>query len=150
MTVAVAGGADDVFGRPALGADARDEQREPGDEFPLVPRVQANFEAEYATRGWRLALAATYTGRQWLRGDEGNREPGWRLEPRVVVEAAAQREWGRATVFAEVENLLDADYRTFGVLALNRLTDPDAPRVEPFLTPGPPRRILAGVSYRLW
>jgi hypothetical protein len=33
---------------------------------------------------------------------------------------------------------------------MNRLTDPAAPRVEPFVTPGPPRRIVAGARVRLW
>ncbi|HEV2146504.1 MAG TPA: TonB-dependent receptor [Longimicrobiaceae bacterium] len=120
----------------------------PGDHFPMVPAVRANLGAEFASGPWRAAVEAGHVGSRWLRGDEDNTEEELKLAAYTLVGLRVERAAGRMTVYAEAENLLDADYRTFGVLTLNRLNEGE--RVEPFVTPGTPRRIGAGVRWRVW
>jgi outer membrane receptor protein involved in Fe transport len=98
----------------------------------------------------RLGLEVGHVGSQWIRGDEDNTEDELKLDPYTLVDL--QAEWrllDRVTLFANVQNVLDAEYNTFGVLGLNRLNDFDSPRVEPFVTPGFPRRAALGLRYRL-
>jgi hypothetical protein len=55
---------------------------------------------------------------------------------------------GRATLFAEVANVLDRDFHAFGIVSENgRATISEAER---FLTPGRPRHLTAGVRVTLW
>lgn len=122
----------------------------PGNEFPMVPRLRAQAGIEYAAGPWRAGAEASYVGSQWLRGDEDNSESDERLAPYALLGIRLERDFGRLTLSAVVENLLDAEHNTFGVLALNRLNDFHTPRVEPFVTPGLPRRVHAGVRYRFW
>lgn len=145
---------DDDDDAPAAAARSGDDDDlapptvRPGHRFPMVPGVRAGLGAEYAARGWRAAAEAAHVGSRWLRGDEDNTEPELKLAAYTVVDLRLERELGSATLFAEAENLFDADYRAFGVLALNRLNAPE--RVEPFVTPGMPRRVAAGVRWRVW
>jgi outer membrane receptor protein involved in Fe transport len=145
---------DDDDDAPVFAADDDDDLDpptvRPGDSFPMAPAVRANLGADYARGPWRLGVAVSHVGSQWLRGDEDNTEEEEKLEPYTLLGARVERDLGRATHYANVENLLDARYASFGVLTMNRLTDPAAPRVEPFVTPGPPRRIVAGARVRLW
>lgn len=120
----------------------------PGHHFPMVPGTRANLGAEYAARGWRAVVEAGHVGSRWLRGDEDNTEEELKLAAYTLVGLRLEREVGPATLFAEAENLLDAEYRAFGVLALNRLNERE--RVEPFVTPGTPRRVGAGLRWRVW
>lgn len=143
---------DDDGGDASRPADPEDELApptvRPGDRFPMIPGVRAGVGAEYAARGWRAAAEASHVGSRWLRGDEDNTEAELKLAAYTLVDVRVEREMGPATVFAEAENLFDADYRAFGVLSLNRLNAPE--RVEPFVTPGMPRRLGAGVRWRVW
>ena len=71
------------------------------------------------------------------------------MEPYLLLDALLQRDFGSVTVFAKAENLLDAQYERFGVLAFNLLGGEKAARVEPFLTPGMPRQLTVGLRLRL-
>lgn len=119
----------------------------PGDGFPMVPGLTAHLGASWSRGPWQAEASFHYVGAQWLPGNEDNAHPGARLTPYALVEASASRRLGPVKVQAFVRNLLDVRYETFGVLALNRLNDADAPRVEPFLTPGLPRQIEVSLVY---
>jgi outer membrane receptor protein involved in Fe transport len=120
------------------------EQVRAGSEFPLVPRHRAHAAVEVQPYAWlSLFLSGTFVGSQRLRGDEENvapkLDPWFSLEGGVRASAAGFAAWVRCT------NLLDARYSSFGTYAPNAKL-PGAP-VEPFLTPGRPFQIFAGLSY---
>ena len=120
------------------------EQVRAGSEFPLVPRHRAGVGLEVQPLHWlSLSLSGTYVGSQWLRGDEENAtsklDGYFTLDGGLRASAAGFAAWIRFT------NLLDARYDTFGTFAPNP-KQPGAP-VEPFLTPGRPFQVFAGVSY---
>jgi len=122
------------------------EQVRSGSEFPLVPRHRGHAEIEVQLAEWlSLSLAGTYVGPQYLRGDEENAaaqlDGYFTMEGGIRVSAAGFVAWTR---FA---NLLGTQYSSFGTFAPNARL-PGAP-VEPFLTPGRPFQVFAGVSYRL-
>jgi outer membrane receptor protein involved in Fe transport len=120
---------------------------QPGDEFSMVPNVSANLGLDLEAGDWSLSLDGSLVGSQWLVGDESNVRPGDKLDPYVVIGASAERSFGRVTAFAIVENLLDAEYETFGIVATNPLGPGDPEAVDPFLTPGLPLRVYAGLRY---
>ena len=120
------------------------EQVRAGSEFPLVPRHRAHAAVEVQPYTWlSLFLSGTFVGSQRLRGDEENvapkLDPWFSLDGGVRASAAGFAAWVRCT------NLLDARYSNFGTYAPNAKL-PGAP-VEPFLTPGRPFQIFAGLSY---
>jgi hypothetical protein len=122
------------------------EQVRSGNAFPLVPRHRGHAGIEVQPAEWlSLALGGTYVGPQYLRGDEENAaaqlDGYFTLEGGIRVSVRGFAAWTR---FA---NLLGAEYSSFGTFAPNARL-PGAP-VEPFLTPGRPFRVFAGVSYRL-
>ena len=80
-------------------------------------------------------------------GDESNVRPDDKLDPYLVFNASAERSFGPVTAFAIVENLFDVEYETFGIVATNPLGPGDPDAVDPFLTPGMPFRIYAGLRY---
>ncbi|MBA2563943.1 MAG: TonB-dependent receptor [Gemmatimonadetes bacterium] len=120
---------------------------EPGDEFSVVPNVSLNFGADYEKGPWSLSLDGILVGSQWLQGDESNTRPDDKLDPYMVLDATLQRELGPVVAFAIVENLLDSEYETYGIVATNVLGPGDPNAIDPFLTPGFPRRVYAGLRY---
>ena len=120
---------------------------EPGDEFAMVPAVSVNAGADYEVGAWSFSLDGILVGSQWLTGDESNTRPQDKLDPYVVLDAYVEREFGPLSAFALVENLLDTEYETFGIVATNVLGPGDPEAIDPFLTPGLPRRVYAGVRY---
>ncbi|MGH7856873.1 MAG: TonB-dependent receptor domain-containing protein, partial [Candidatus Binatia bacterium] len=109
----------------------------PGDRLPGVPNhlLKAGLGAPLGW-GFRVGADLQYVGDRFLRGDEANDFAP--LDDYVVVNARLSWTWKRLTLFARAENLLDAEYETFGAFAENPLADE---RVERFLSPGAP---LAG------
>lgn len=136
---------DEDGGEP--GAELDPPIVEPGDRFPLIPDLRATLGLTYGDGPWRLGLEGEYLGGQWLRGDEDNSDEDARIDPRVLVNAHFERVIGPVDLYARVENVLDSSYETFGVIASNP-RGPGEPRVEPFFTPGFPRRVFAGVRWR--
>lgn len=118
---------------------------EAGDELPLIPRQLLKAGARVAVTP-KLTVGADLfaSGGQYLRGDEGNlldRIDGYRvvnLRAELAVSESLR-------VFANVDNVFDADYETFGVFgeADEVLGDDfDDPR---FFSPGAPRAGWIGV-----
>jgi len=115
-----------------------------GSEFPLVPRHRAQAGLDFHPYGWlSLSLSGTFVGAQRLRGDEENAAAP--LDPYFSLDGGVRASAGGFVAWIRFANLLDARYSTFGTFAPNPKL-PGAP-VEPFLTPGRPLQIFAGVSY---
>jgi iron complex outermembrane receptor protein len=121
---------------------------EPGDRFPMVPELSASVGATYRIGSITLGTEASWTGSQYLIGDEGNEEELPRLDGFTLVGVSLEWEEGRTTVFAELSNVFDADYAAFGIVSENGRATPE--RTERFLTPGLPRRIVVGVRARVF
>jgi len=127
---------DDDVAPPAVGRGSR---------LPMLPAVRASFGATASHLGWGLELRADHTGAQWLRGDEDNSEPDDRVPASTLLSLEVTRRVRDVVIEAGVENLLDRVHYRAGVLSLNQLNSEH--RIEPFLTPGAPRRLYVGVRY---
>jgi iron complex outermembrane receptor protein len=110
---------------------------EPGDAMPLVPRHTARGEASATfARGANAGLAVRYTGSQWLRGDEANETSP--LAGYLVTDVHMGMEGRGWSASAVVSNIRGARYATFGTYNVNQGVDD---RLERFLTPGQPRTV---------
>jgi len=115
-----------------------------GSEFPLVPLHRAGAGLELHPYGWlSLSLSGTFVGAQRLRGDEEN--VAAKLDPYVSLDGGVRASAAGFVAWIRFTNLLDARYSTFGTFAPNP-KQPGTP-VEPFLTPGRPFQVFAGLSY---
>lgn len=137
---------DDETGDGGPGDAPEPPRAGPGDRFPLIPELSGNLRISYATEGWSLRAEASYTGGQWLRGDEDNTLEEEKLDAYALLDVHLERTIGPATLYARIENVLDTRYETFGALANNPL-GPGEERVEPFLTPGTPRSLFLGARW---
>jgi len=115
-----------------------------GSQFPLVPRNRGSAGLDFQPWGWlSLSLSGTLVGAQYLRGDEENASP--RLDGYFSLDGGIRVSLGGFVAWARFANLLGARYSTFGTFAPNPKR-PGTP-VEPFLTPGRPFQLFAGLSY---
>ena len=130
-----------TFEVPALIATARSgaDTTRPGDRFPLTPDHRLALSSTWRmSRAIQLDTHVSYTGRQYLRGDESNEiaplpdyttvdcRVGWRLGG------------GKWEVAGTITNLFDRRFATFGSWGANQGA---GGRVERFRTPGEPRAL---------
>jgi outer membrane receptor protein involved in Fe transport len=119
-----------------------DEEVKVGDQLPLVPNHRLNLAVHYSPLSWaRFSFAGTYVGDQFFRGDEHNTQP--KLSAYFILAARVDARWRSLSAFVQINNVLNTHYETFGTYANS------GTMVEPFLTPGAPTRVTAGVSLRL-
>ncbi len=87
-----------------------------GDRLPGVPRHRLKVGADYEIRpGWRLGGGLAWVGDQIYRGDESNQMAPLGAYAVLNLHASAQIT-PRLTLFANVDNVADGRYATFGVL----------------------------------
>ena len=120
----------------------------PGSTIPGIARHQANLTLDLrATDGLRLGADLAWRSGVYLRGDEIN-VLGRTTAYAVLNLRGELRVNDGLTVFARIENVLDADYETFGLLG-----EPDevfAGFEDPrFYSAGPPRGAWLGVRVSL-
>lgn len=129
-----------------------DIQVRPGDRLPGVPRHRLKLGADLEIRrGWSLGASLALVGDQIYRGDESNQLaplPGY-----VVVNLHSTLDLTRRiSLFATLDNALDARYATFGVLG--DPTGVGAPGVPPsgadprFQSPATPIAAYGGLRMR--
>ena len=138
-------------------SDAAGEiQVERGDRIPGIPRSQLKLFGE-----WRYAPRASFGfgwawfDRQYVRGDENNRDVHGRLGSYGVAQAFARyrpsRDW---QLSLKVDNLFDRRYASFGLLGANFFTgpgntyDPAGATPEQFVAPGAPRAVWISLQYQ--
>ena len=115
-----------------------------GSDFPLVPRHRASAALDFRPLPWlSLSLSGVFVSSQYLRGDEANTAP--RLDPWFTLEGAVRATASGFSAWIRGVNLANAEYSSFGTYARNPKL-PGSP-VEPFLTPGRPIQIFAGIGY---
>jgi outer membrane receptor protein involved in Fe transport len=121
---------------------------EPGDRLPSVPRHSAKLDGEWSFGRALAGLSAQLTSAQFLRGDEANLlEP---LDGYIVANVRARVALNRrATLVAQISNVFNNQFATFGLLgeADDVLGDDfDDPR---FFSPGAPRAAWIGIELAL-
>jgi outer membrane receptor protein involved in Fe transport len=131
--------------------DAADDQGnlevEPGDHIPGIPVHSLKAGARYAvTERWDVTLESILTSSRHFLGDEGNdQEP---LDGYGIVNFRTTYTFNEnVELFAQVGNLFDAEYATFGALAEVEIELDEAPdAADPrFVSPGAPRSVFAGI-----
>ena len=123
---------------------------DPGDRLPGIPRHSVKAGVGVAlSRAWDVAVDTILTSSRVFVGDEGNDQAevgGYGLlNLRTSYQAT-----DRLVLFLRVDNLLDTEYETFGVLAEIEIELDEAPgAADPrFVSPGPPRSAFAGVRFQ--
>ena len=134
-------------GDPMADGDPTPPQVEPGDRFPMVPILTANLGLRYDLSATVFELTGGWVGGQFLVGDEGNDATLGKLEGYALLGVSVERSFGATVLYLRVTNLLDTDYRTFGILTEN-VRGPTG-GVERFLTPGQPAMWIAGMKIRM-
>ncbi|MBK6493099.1 MAG: TonB-dependent receptor [Sphingomonadales bacterium] len=122
----------------------------PGSRIPSIPRHRGTISLDYAGKAFSLGGDMQAQSGQVLVGDEGN---GEELTKGFAVANlhGSIRVIGALTFFADVSNLFDKKYATFGTFSqtseveLSEAPDASNPRS---LGPGSPRRWLAGLRMK--
>jgi outer membrane receptor protein involved in Fe transport len=118
-----------------------------GSHIPGIPEHQADLGIDFSPNE-RVVLGADVIVRSgvYLRGDEPNLLD--RTDAYAIVNLRGEwRVADRFTLFARIENVLDADYETFGILGEPEEVFPDF-RDPRFLGAGPPFGAWVGARVR--
>ena len=107
-------------GGPGVGNGPTAPQVEPGDRFPMVPSLTASVGLRYDTNEGAIELTGGWVGGQFLVGDEGNDARAGKLDGYAILDAGVERSVGAVLFYLRAFNLLDNDYRTFGILIQQR------------------------------
>jgi iron complex outermembrane receptor protein len=129
-------------------------QVEPGDRLPLIPKVRVKLGADYELiHDWTVGGSVNYTGPSFYRGDESNQNP--ELPGYTVVSLRTTYKINKQVeLFANVQNLTDRRYSTFGLYGdPTGVGAPGVPDVDTngpgvdnrFQSPAMPRAYFGGV-----
>ena len=141
---------DDASGEagvPDEGDGPPPPQVEPGDRFPMVPSFTASIGLRYDATNTAFELNGAWLSGQFLVGDESNEAQADKLDRYGLLDVSVERSFGKVRIYVRISNLLDTDYRTFGILSEN-VRGPSV-GVERFLTPGLPRHLTAGMRIKM-
>jgi iron complex outermembrane recepter protein len=127
----------------------------PGDRLPLIPMNRVKLTLDYfVVKNWTVGGSLVLAGSSFYRGDESNQNPqlpGYH----VVGLRSSYRVNEKFEIFANVQNLFDERYSTYGLFS--DPTGVGAPGVPPnadsndpgvdnrFQSPGMPRSYFAGI-----
>ena len=141
------------------GADANGNiQVSKGDAIPGIPRHTLKLRLGYEiTPAWSVGGNIVATSSQYARGNENNQDSNGKIPGYTVVNLDSRfsisKNW---KVFAEIANVFDRKYSTFGLLGVNELTGPgnsfssrpaDWNTRDQFRTPAAPRAAWLGITY---
>ena len=122
-------------------------QVQPGDRLTGIPKH--NFKTGVGigiTSAWNLSIEAITVSSRVFVGDEGNDQ--FPVASHGVANLrSSYRLHESIELFARIDNLFNADYETFGVLAELEIELEEAPGAEDprFLSPGSPRSAFSGI-----
>ena len=115
-----------------------------GDRLPMIPEHRWTADGRLHALDWLdLTAGVTYVGSQYFVGDEANVGP--MLPAYAVTRAGVEARWGAWTASLRATNLVGATYQTFGTFAPDARA-PGQP-IVPFLTPGAPLCVIAGLRW---
>lgn len=131
-----------------------------GNRIPGIPAHSLKFRLGYSLEnGLRIGTSVVTRSGVYLRGDESNKLP--KTDGYSLVNLTVDWTFGALTLFGRIENLLDHDYETFGILGEceqeNGECEGEVPILElaeghheghRFLSPGAPRSFFVGARYR--
>jgi iron complex outermembrane receptor protein len=128
----------------------------PGDHLPGIPANTVKLRLDYqATPRWRIGTNVTWRGGVYAQGDENNQDVNGKIAGYLLVDLdSTWQVTKQLAVFANVTNLLDRRYASFGVLGQNFFNGPGHtfdganPVDEMFVGPGAPRGAWVGLRYR--
>ena len=123
---------------------------EPGDRLPGIPRHSVKAGVGVAlSSAWDVAVETVMTSSRVFVGDEGNDQAELAGYGIVNLRTSYQAT-EHVRLFFRVDNLLDTEHVTFGVLAEIELELDEAPdAADPrFVSPGAPRSAFTGVRVR--
>ena len=122
-----------------------------GDRIPGIPQHQFKVASDYVfNNGLSIGLDVLSNGSQVLRGDESNQLS--EVSGYTTVSMRARYNINeRLEVFAKIDNLLDRDYESFGLLG-EEPGELEVPIIEDltnpvFLGAGAPRAAFLGLRY---
>ncbi len=129
-----------------------------GDKIPGVPQNTIKLRLGYEiTQAWYVGSNIVATSSQYARGDENNQDFHGKIPGYTVVNLdthyVLSRNW---KLFANINNVFNQNYSTFGLLGTNEFTGPgDLFSSDPatwntndqFRTPAAPRAGWAGINY---
>lgn len=131
----------------------------PGNSIPGIPQHQLRLSADYrVTDNWSIGATLLSFSEQYVHGNENNQHVGeGKVEGYEVLNLTTRYRLGsRWELFARMDNVLDEDYASGGILAENSfdaagnfLTNPNNWEDETFYAPGAPRAVWVGVKYAL-
>ena len=123
-----------------------------GDRIPGIPQHQFKISSDYLfTNGLNIGLDVLSNGGQVLRGDESNQLD--KVSGYTTVSMRARYSISeKLEVFAKVDNLLDREYESFGLLG-EEPGELEVPIIEDltnpvFLGAGAPRAAFLGLRYK--
>ena len=122
----------------------------PGDRLPGIPRHSVKAGVGVAlSSAWDVAVETILTSSRVFVGDEGNDQADLDGFGLVNLRTSYQAT-DNVVLFLRVDDLLDTEYETFGVLAEIEIELDEAPgAADPrFVSPGAPRSAFAGVRFR--
>ena len=109
-------------------------QARAGNDIPLVPRNRLGLGVNvYPIEGLSISLSGLYVSQQFLSGDEANESQP--LDAYGVMNGRVSYRYGPLTAFVEGNNILNADYNVWGVVAFTGTR---------FLMPAPGANFLIG------
>jgi iron complex outermembrane recepter protein len=134
-------------GQEELGEEAEVIEVEPGNRLPGLPThsAKAGFTLTPIER-WSIGLSTIVQSSRPFRGDEANERA--EVDGYAVLNAHSSYQlFDSVQLFVKVQNLLDSEYETFGLLGnpsevLEGTSDPR------FLGPGAPLGVWGGVEVR--
>jgi len=131
----------------------------PGNQIPGIPEHQLKLSADYrVTDSWSVGATLLAFSEQYVHGNENNlHDTDGKVDGYQVLNLTTRYLIGRQwQLFARIDNVLDEEYSTAGILAENSFDAsgafvPDASlwEDETFYAPGAPRAFWVGVKYQL-
>ena len=124
---------------------AKDIAVQPGNRIPGIPQWVFKSRLSYpVTTQTRLGLAVQAQGSNYARGDDNNADANGPVAGFTTVKFDVQHSVDkRLSLYAGINNLLDAKYATYGALAANNLATGAS---EQFVSLAAPRTVYAGLQ----
>lgn len=127
----------------------------PGNRLPGIPANAFKLRLDYAaTPKWTVGTNLTYRSGVYAQGNENNADASGKIAGYILMDLdTTYRISKRVQVFANVSNLLNKRYASFGSLGRNFFSGPghtfdgNAPVSEAFVGPGAPRGAWVGMRY---
>ncbi|MGY6126214.1 TonB-dependent receptor [Paraburkholderia strydomiana] len=127
----------------------------PGDHLPGIPANTVKLQLDYAaTAKWKVGANLTWRGGIYAQGDENNQDVNGKIAGYLLIDLdTSYQVTKQLQVFANITNLLDKRYASFGTLGENFFNGPNHtfdganPSNEQFVGPGAPRGFWVGLRY---